>query len=257
LTSLPADLHPRVHSRARRPLGRSVPDDRSRSVFAVSHRPDGFLLHGWCGLVASRCRTEGSPRFPLLHGAIRKPLRNLAFPATPFTPPEGPPSSAAVPRHRGPCPPAVIIHSVRSARSSSCADHRGDRSLPAARDPEGPRPRCGQVMANHPFAVGPARCRRQPRLPTCVPGVRPPCGVRSSALPRQGDTPASGLVDTPARPRPEGRIRLDVSGPSRVAGCPGTKVPASAPTANPTFPSRVAARGDRPILAGVHPEGWP
>jgi hypothetical protein len=83
LTSLPADLHPRVHSRARRPLGRSVPDDRSRSVFAVSHRPDGFLLTDGAGLLhpaagrrvrrVSRCFTARSEnrsaisRFPRRH----------------------------------------------------------------------------------------------------------------------------------------------------------------------------------------------
>jgi hypothetical protein len=165
LTSLPADLHPRVHSRARRPLGRSVPDDRSRSVFAVSHRPDGFLLHGWCGLVASRCRTEGSPRFPLLHGAIRKPLRNLAFPATPFTPPEGPPSSAAAPRHRGRCPPAVIIRSA-PLLPRVLVSRSKDRSLPAARSR-------GTTVAvrlegwrTTPFTVGPARYRRPPGWPS-------------------------------------------------------------------------------------------
>jgi hypothetical protein len=63
----------RVHSRAsslerspspaRPRFGPPLPEDGSRSTFAVSHRLDGFLHGTPRGFVAPRCRSWGSPRF--------------------------------------------------------------------------------------------------------------------------------------------------------------------------------------------------
>jgi hypothetical protein len=99
--SLPADVHPRVHSRTRRPFGRSVPDDRSRSVFAVSHRPDGLLLVDGAGLLHPAAGRRVRRVSRCCAGPIRGPVRTLAFPATPFHTPRRTPlvsSRAASPR---------------------------------------------------------------------------------------------------------------------------------------------------------------
>jgi hypothetical protein len=63
----PSTCLPSVHSRGCRHRA-SDPSSRleSRSVLVVSHHLDGFLRSGDCGLVASRCRSWGSPRFPHL-----------------------------------------------------------------------------------------------------------------------------------------------------------------------------------------------
>jgi hypothetical protein len=78
------------------------------SVLVVSHHLDGFLLQSARGLVASRCRSWGSPRFrrdPL----VSEPI--LAFPATYFAPLEGCSPRVAAPRHRGRCLLAVFTTS--------------------------------------------------------------------------------------------------------------------------------------------------
>jgi hypothetical protein len=66
-----------VHSRRalRRAFGRPVPPGRSRSDFAVSHRPAGLLRSRSCGLVASRCPTWGFVAFPDSGGSSRTLLR--------------------------------------------------------------------------------------------------------------------------------------------------------------------------------------
>lgn len=180
LPSLPADVHPRVHSRARRPFGRSLPDDRSRSVFAVSHRLDGLLLRGWCGPVASRCRAEGSPRFPLLHGPIRGSFRDLAFPATRFTPPEGPPSSAAVaasPRSLALLPSSSVPSAPPTRPRVPITEVTG--RFPLRATPRGHDRGAARENGEPPsFTVGPARCRRPPRRPSRASGTPVlPCGI--------------------------------------------------------------------------------
>ena len=94
-----------------------MPTWTSCSVLAVSHRLDGFLrpdlraeaFGSWSrGLVASRCRSWGSPRFYCARPAPPFPVcRSAAFPATRFVPLEEFPSPAAAPCHHGRCPLAV------------------------------------------------------------------------------------------------------------------------------------------------------
>lgn len=69
--SAPPSTSPRrVHSREAAgepdtlPIGSDRPRSKSRSVLVVSHHLDGFLRDSAGGLVASRCQSWGSPRFP-------------------------------------------------------------------------------------------------------------------------------------------------------------------------------------------------
>jgi hypothetical protein len=78
------------------------------SVLVVSHHLDGFLLQSARGLVASRCRSWGSPRFRR-DRLVSEPI--LAFPATDFAPLEGCSPRVAAPRHRGRCLRAVFTTS--------------------------------------------------------------------------------------------------------------------------------------------------
>jgi len=100
---LPTGAHPR----GRRPtFGSGIPAPESRSDLAVSHRLAGFLRAMTCGLVASRCRSWGSPRFgPHPTEARCLPPRDAS------TLRRGPPPSA-VPGHPGPCPLAVPSRSA-------------------------------------------------------------------------------------------------------------------------------------------------
>jgi hypothetical protein len=107
------DTIPSVHSRppvrTGRHRARGDHPRTSRSVLVVSHHLDGFLRSETRGLVASRCRSWGSPRFARSgrQACRSRPGRLVALPATRFTPPEGFPSPTAAPRHRGRCPLAV------------------------------------------------------------------------------------------------------------------------------------------------------
>jgi hypothetical protein len=80
----------------------------ARSVLVVSHHLDGFLLQSARGLVASRCRSWGSPRFRR-DRLVSEPI--VAFPATYFAPLEGCSPRVAAPRHRGRCLLAVFTAS--------------------------------------------------------------------------------------------------------------------------------------------------
>jgi len=87
--------------------------------FAIPFRPRGFAPPrrlpppGGRGLVASRCQSWGSSRFLLPSSRTIRCTRQRcfggagAFPATPFTPLEEFPSTAAAPHHCGRCPRAV------------------------------------------------------------------------------------------------------------------------------------------------------
>jgi hypothetical protein len=90
------------------PFGRAMPIARSCSAFAVSHRPDGLLHLGVAGLLhpaaGHEVRRVSTSRRQLPPGGGS--ARPRGFPAT-LTPFEEFHSPAAVPRHRGLCPPAV------------------------------------------------------------------------------------------------------------------------------------------------------
>lgn len=132
-SSLPADMHPRVHSRARRPLGRSVPDDRSRSVFAVSHRLDGLLLVNGAGLLhpAAGRRVRRVSRLPC-GPDIRRPVRTRVSRDALHTPRRIPlvSSRAASPRSL----PSCLSHqSARTVRCGRPAPAHGVRSRTRSR----------------------------------------------------------------------------------------------------------------------------
>jgi len=80
-TTTARPLPTRAHPRGRRlTFGSGIPAPESRSDLAVSHRLAGFLRAMTCGLVASRCRSWGSPRFEP-HPTEVEPG---PFPATPL-----------------------------------------------------------------------------------------------------------------------------------------------------------------------------
>jgi hypothetical protein len=58
-------------------FGLSLPGDRSRSAFVVSHHLDGFLRRASCGFVAPRSRSWGSPRFWFLRDSFSLRGRGL------------------------------------------------------------------------------------------------------------------------------------------------------------------------------------
>jgi hypothetical protein len=96
------------------PIGQALPRARSRSAFAVSHRLDG-LLHP---TVAGLLHPATGQRFIAFHASRDQipseddPELRRHSPRCGFTPLEGSPSSAAVPRHRGRCPPVVSARST-------------------------------------------------------------------------------------------------------------------------------------------------
>jgi hypothetical protein len=174
----------------RAPFGRTAPPVRSRSASAVSHRPDGLLHPGAAGLlhpaaghevrrVSVARRQEG----PEASCATR------AFPATRLTPLEEFPSPAAVPRHRGRCPPAVAPRLARRPRwrraralapggevprhRVACAcgrrltstRHRASPEPPGSGDPGVGATRAGPDRGPAP-ARGPACPLRAPREPS-------------------------------------------------------------------------------------------
>jgi len=113
-------------------FGPTSPGVGSCSAPVVSHHLDGLLRIAARGLVASRCRSWGSPCFTRL-AADRRPFAlardggtNGPIP-TVLPPLEGFPSSAAVRRRRRRCPPVV-------PRTSAC-------SACAARSPPDPAPK--------------------------------------------------------------------------------------------------------------------
>jgi hypothetical protein len=87
------------------------------TTLEILFRPRGFTPPrrfpplGGRGLVASRCQSWGSSRFPA-----------NAVPATNITPLEGFPSTAAAPRHRGRCPLAVPPDPARHLRPPPLPD---------------------------------------------------------------------------------------------------------------------------------------
>jgi len=73
----------------RAPFGSGQPWPKSRSVLVVSHHLDGFLRETTCGLVASRCRSWGSSRFPAPPlVAFRRRRRAFAVPRNVYHPSE-------------------------------------------------------------------------------------------------------------------------------------------------------------------------
>jgi hypothetical protein len=100
--------------------GPTAPPVQPRSVLVVSHDLDGFLRAKDRGLVASRYRSWGSPRFAETRshgpwsnhrsGRSRAGVSRASLPATPSLPFEEFPPSAAVPCHHGLCLRAVGSH---------------------------------------------------------------------------------------------------------------------------------------------------
>ena len=164
--SAPPSTSPRrVHSREAAgepdtlPIGSDRPRSKSRSVLVVSHHLDGFLRDSAGGLVASRCQSWGSPRFPA------PPPRRLSarsgFRGSPgrHHPSECSPDPQPVRSHLRPsCPLAVV-----SRDSSPRKERRCQRSLLRDRPPGASASRL--CSANR--SVPPSRrCRR--------PGACPP-----------------------------------------------------------------------------------
>jgi len=96
---------------------RVLPRTRTRSALVVSHHLDGLLRTQASGLLHPEAE-RGSLRFamppPPSAGRSHRSWAGAPFPATRFTPFEEFPSSAAVPRRRGRCPPAVAADNASS-----------------------------------------------------------------------------------------------------------------------------------------------
>jgi hypothetical protein len=179
----PATHHPSidmlsgVHSQrnvATAPSAPGQPDQKSRSDLVVSHHLAGLLRRLLreendtlrClesrGLVASRYRSWGSPRFQSGHPVARP---TIPFPRR-YAPLEGFHPIAAVPCHHGPCLPDV--HSPRSSRLQ------------------------GSRFRSHPSACIPHRTRLQGFALRSGPYHRAP-------LPTPDGLPSRGLLCSPSR----------------------------------------------------------
>jgi len=95
-----------------------VPPSKSRSALVVLHHLGGFLRSASCGLVASRCRSWGSPRFRAPRPVEDRDGAALSRGAGPYPSKKSPPT--AVPRHRVRCPPAVPSRSPPRLAWSRC-----------------------------------------------------------------------------------------------------------------------------------------
>lgn len=131
-----------------RSFGPTMPLVDSRSALVVLHHRDGFLRDSGCELVASRCRSWGSSRFPTSRARLPHPLvlrrerwevaRNTIAVLAMLTPFEESPSPSAVPRHRGHCllavfhsSPACIQRSFDRSSGARALEERGCRRDPA------------------------------------------------------------------------------------------------------------------------------
>jgi len=99
-------------------LAPRVPPSKSRSVLVVSHHLDGFLRSASCGLVASRYRSWGSPRFRAPRPVEDRDGAALSRGAGPYPSKKSPPT--AVPRHRVRCLLAVLSRSPPCLAESHC-----------------------------------------------------------------------------------------------------------------------------------------
>jgi hypothetical protein len=105
-----------------------LPRGRSRSVSAVSHRPDGLLRSCFAGLfhpAAGPRFTVFRPPLPLRVGWVLLTARLVPF--------EECPSSVAVPRHRGPCLLAVSACPRPCSPSGSLEFDRSSSASPLVR----------------------------------------------------------------------------------------------------------------------------
>jgi len=102
-----SDVHSRKPFPA--PFGQALPHARSRSASAVSHRLDGLLHPTVAGLLrpATGQRFTAFPASRDQHAPEDVSEPRGHSPRCGITPFEGSPSPAAVPRHRGRCPPVV------------------------------------------------------------------------------------------------------------------------------------------------------
>jgi hypothetical protein len=113
---------PSIDVRAKRPLPEQrpavpsvsrVPPPKSCSILVVLHHPDGFLRSARCGLVASRCRPWGSPRFRAARSG--ETGSSDTFPRRRTYPSKKSPPTAAL-RHRRPCTPCRSLRITASSR---------------------------------------------------------------------------------------------------------------------------------------------
>jgi hypothetical protein len=153
------------------PFGQVLPHTRSRSAFAVSHRPDGLLHPTVAGLLhpATGQRFIAFPAPPRPAQSEDGPEPREHFPRCGFTPLEGSPSSAAVPRHRGRCPPVV---DTRSTPRHDRSDRTWSGSTARAASPSRSY-RAAVVQLEHPSGI-----RTEVVLPSCLP-----CSTRSTLIP--------------------------------------------------------------------------
>jgi hypothetical protein len=96
-------------------FGLSLPGDRSRSAFVVSHHLDGFLRRASCGFVAPRSRSWGSSRCgPLLRVAEATWRLGTFRGAPPFEASPRPQQSAVSPRFSR--TPALLPFTITPSR---------------------------------------------------------------------------------------------------------------------------------------------
>jgi hypothetical protein len=211
-----SDVHSREPSPT--PFGQALPHARSRSASAVSHRPDGLLHPTVAGLLhpATGQRFTAFPawcdRAPSEDGS-GSPTHS---PRCGFTPLEGFPSSAAVPRHRGRCPLVVSTRLTprhnRPVRTSGGPPRRAARLLRNV--PGGSRP-ARAVLGDSNRSLPPpgSPC---PTRPTLVPA--PPPQLPEQLRPRSGSGSVASAARTPSPLR------------ERLVGCTKTRMHAMAAT---------------------------
>jgi hypothetical protein len=236
LPRLPADVHPRVHSRFAR-IGRTDPHSPSAgSSHGPGPVPPSRFLTALAAFSTRMARVCCTPLPAEVRRVSRRPPPSGCYSdgadarssRRSLTPLEELPSSAAVPRHRGPCPPAVI-----------------PRSLPVGLPTDRP-----------PRSATPESASRHSREPGCESAFVLGIGSLHPRLLRfrSPETAAVGRAGFPEPPRrPRGRLRDPRSPASHACSAPPvTRRRGSMPRT--TFPPVLpCGRTWLPVASGFSP----
>jgi hypothetical protein len=198
------------------PFGQVLPRTRSRSASAVSHRPDGLLHPTVAGLLhpATGQRFTAFPAARGQHPSEDGSEPSGHSPRCGFTPLEGSPSSAAVPRHRGRCPPVVDTRSTP----------RHDRSVPTPGVP--PRLPSFRGHGWHPSSSSFPR-GFEPESSSPWSALLDPIHPDSGSMPQLPEQPrprtGGGSVASAARDLSSPQGRLEVHAKTRVHAIAATR----------------------------------
>jgi len=117
-------------------FGRRLPHRQSRSALVVSHHLDGFLRERAVSLLhltAGKRFATFPPRGLRRRRSRTHTGRSLRLPRSATTPLEEFPSSTAVPRHRGRCPPGVAARHTTPATTREGSSRPDKRRSPGLR----------------------------------------------------------------------------------------------------------------------------